>query len=415
MKKLLTLSVLALSAFANATPSYYQQVGEEREYYEYQEMILQNQKKSHFIGITSDEQKLYLDALEDILDEYPENKNALQSLKVSNVFFYDIADQFRAAILKIKYNLAGSIPTDLAEMIRNELLKEDPERRLIYLMAAHQELMIQVGHSELIDLAKKHKTFYDVQGSDETDGDYVEAPQVYTDLFYATPDVTTYMNGEYIKSVKVFKFCRTNRLYPCLMIMKDVNDQAVRNADGTLWTHTSLASSSRGLPSYTRNGNTPAGVYTIDSVMPVADQQISFGKFRRMILNFVPAAKNEELIKSLLPVSSHDKEWWKTSIVARDIGRNLLRIHGTGKINNDPNTPYFPFMRTSGCIAQRENTYAGVKYTDQRELLDKIMTAMELQPKYENEIKIKGILYLIELNDTNAPVTNADLLALGIN
>jgi hypothetical protein len=113
------------------------------------------------------------------------------------------------------------------------------------------------------------------------------------------------------------------------MVMKDINDQPIREASGALWVHPSLASSSRGLPSYTRNGNTPAGIFTIDSVMPVADQQISYGKNRRMILNFVPAAKNEELIKSLLPPSSHDKEWWKTSVVARDIGRNLFRIHGT--------------------------------------------------------------------------------------
>lgn len=414
MKKLLILGVFALSTATYAAASLQHEISEERDYYEYQEMILSNSQKSHFIGVMADEQKLYLDALEDILAESPKNTNALRSLIATNAFFYEIADQFRAAILKIKYNVSASIPSDLVEMIHNELLQEEPDRRLLYLMAAHQDLL-ETRHKDILTLARKHKAFYDVQDTGESDGETVEAPEVYTDLFYATPDVTTYMNGEYIKSVKIFKFCRTNRLYPCLMVMKDVNDQPIREASGALWVHPSLASSSRGLPSYTRNGNTPAGIFTIDSVMPVADQQISYGKNRRMILNFVPAAKNEELIKSLLPPSSHDKEWWKTSVVARDIGRNLFRIHGTGKVNTDPNTPYFPFMRTSGCIAQRENSYSGVKYNDQRELLDMVMTAMELQPKYENEIKIKGIIYVIELNDKNAPVSREDLLALGIN
>jgi hypothetical protein len=234
------------------------------------------------------------------------------------------------------------------------------------------------------------------------------------DLFHNTPDVTTYMNGEYVKSVKIFMFCRTNRLYPCLMVMKNVHGEAVRNEEGKLWSNPALASSSRGLPSYVRNGNTPAGIHTIDSVMPYADATLSFGKFRRMILNFVPKSKDESLIKSLLPVSSHESDWWKSGVVARDIGRNLIRIHGTGKINTDKNTPYYPFMRTSGCIAQRENTYDGVTYKDQRNLLDSIMMAMDLAKTYDNETNIKGILYLVELDDTNAPVALEDLALRGI-
>jgi hypothetical protein len=96
------------------------------------------------------------------------------------------------------------------------------------------------------------------------------------------------------------------------------------------------------------------------------------------------------------------------------MGRNLLRIHGTGKINTDKQTPYYPFMRTSGCIAQRENTYDGLTYVDQRNLLDSIMKAMDLAATFENETNIKGILYLVELDDANAPVTLNDLALRGI-
>jgi hypothetical protein len=133
-----------------------------------------------------------------------------------------------------------------------------------------------------------------------------------------------------------------------------------------------------------------------------------------MILNFIPKSKNEVLMKSLLPASSQVSDWWKPTTVARDIGRNLLRIHGTGKINTDKNTPYYPFMRTSGCIASRENTYDGVTFTDQRELLDMMMKAMDLAPSFENETSIKGILYLVEIDDLNEPVTLNDLALRGI-
>ena len=160
--------------------------------------------------------------------------------------------------------------------------------------------------------------------------------------------------------------------------------------------------------------NTPQGIHTIDSVMPSADAQMSFGKFRRLILNFIPKSKNEVLTKSLLPESSLNSDWWKSAVVSRDIGRNLLRIHGTGKINVDKQTPYYPFMRTSGCIAQRENTYDGVTYRDQRHLLDTVMKALDLAAIYENETQAKGILYLMEIDDKNAPVTLEDLSLRGI-
>ena len=133
-----------------------------------------------------------------------------------------------------------------------------------------------------------------------------------------------------------------------------------------------------------------------------------------MILNFIPKSRDEVLTKALLPLSSHDSDWWKPAVVSRDIGRNLLRIHGTGKINVDKETPYYPFMRTSGCIAQRENTYEGVTFKDQRNLLDSIMTAMDLELNYSNETHVKGILYLVDIDDENAPVTLHDLAIKGI-
>ena len=72
-------------------------------------------------------------------------------------------------------------------------------------------------------------------------------------------------------------------------------------------------------------------------------------------------------------------------------------------------------MRTSGCIAQRENTYDGVTFKDQRDLLDSVMAAMDMAAVFENEPKIKGLLYLIEIDDKQAPVSLEDLAMRGID
>jgi hypothetical protein len=372
---------------------------------------LQSKNKSNILtGFSSFEQKLLVDAAWDIAEEG--DPTVINTLTESNTLHYDLIERLRLGILRIKFKRSSTLPQTLVEELINLLNQEKIDIRIVYIIAAYEEDVLAAGHSELIAKAKLHAEYFDVALDQERKNDITE--DMISDLFHKTPDVTTYMNGEYVNSVKIFMFCRENRLYPCLMVMKNVHGETVRDDDGIIWSHKSLASSARGLPSYSRNGNTPTGILTIDSVMPVADQQISFGKFRRMILNFIPKSKDESLMKALLPASSHNEDWWKSSVTARDIGRNLFRIHGTGKLNQDPTVPYYPFMRTAGCIAQRENTYDGIKYQDQRELLDAIMIAMNMEPSFENEIKVKGILYLVEIDDKNAPVELEDLALRGI-
>lgn len=388
-----------------------QNIFEEVLYNDFQQNILEGSTSSRFSGFTAQEQSLYVDALWDLSEDG--NEAALKTLNELEPLHYELTEQLRVAILKLKHQRADKLPPELEAEILNALLNPLVDVRLIYTIAAYEAELLAAGHDKLISYAKNHPPYFDIS-EDEIRRKEETTDSVISDLFHNAPDTTIYMNGEYVKSVKIFMFCRDNRLYPCLMTMRDIHGEVVRNADGSIWTHPALASSARGLPSYTRNGNTPAGIFTIDSVMPSADQQLSFGKFRRMILNFVPKSKDEKLLKSLLPKSSHLEDWWKPTIVARDAGRNLFRIHGTGKLNKDPMTPYYPFMRTSGCIAQRENSYPEMKYQDQRELLDDIMTAMDLVPNYQNEVKVKGILYLMEIDDKNGPVLAEDLALRGI-
>lgn len=399
-------TVFIFTSFAWANPAV-----EESLYHQFQKNIRsQNSNMKSLTGFSSFEQSLFVDALWDLVDE--NDQAAINFLSSDAPVYYELAQKLRVAILRIKYKQAPVLPIQLENEIINALQSPVVEVKIIYLIAAHEKELAAANHVEMIELAKTHPQYYDVVDDQEIVKEISD--NMLIDLFHLTPDITTYMNGEYLNSVKIFMFCRSNRLYPCLMVMKNNRGEAVRLQDGTLWSNPALASSARGLPSYSRNGNTPQGIHTIDSVMPVADSQTSFGKFRRMILNFIPKSRDEVLTKALLPASSQESEWWKSAVVSRDIGRNLLRIHGTGKINVDKETPYYPFMRTSGCIAQRENTYEGVTYKDQRNLLDSIMLAMDLGLNYSNETQIKGILYLVDIDDENAPVTLQDIASRGI-
>ncbi len=401
---LLTISLPSLGATSQA-------VLEESLYFNFQKTILDKSlAQKGMNGFSAFEQGLFVDAIWDLAEE--KSPEALEALDTIQTFHYTLFEKLRIGILRLKYSRATDLPVDLVTELQNALLEPKADIRIVYTIAAYEAELLAAGHTDLISTAKGHPEYMDVAA--DSDRKKELTTDMIADIFHRTPDVTTYMNGEYVKSVKIFMFCRSNRLYPCLMTMRDAHGEVVRNADGTIWTHKALASSKQGLPSYTRNGNTPTGILTIDSVMPVADQQTSFGKNRRMILNFVPKSKNEQLFRSLLPESSQTDDWWKENITARDIGRNLFRIHGTLKINTDATVPYYPFMRTSGCIAQRENTYEGVTFNDQRVLLDSIMTALDLEPVFANEPKIKGILYLVEIDDTDEVVTEEALRSFGI-
>lgn len=213
----------------------------------------------------------------------------------------------------------------------------------------------------------------------------------------------------YKGKVRLFMFCRHNHEHPCLLVMKDQKGRWHKDSNGKLWSQPKLGLSRHGLPAHQVNGDTPQGIYTIDSVMPETNRQLVFGKFRRLILNFISKSRNEKDFKSLMPKSVQGLSWWQEGMVARDVGRSLLRIHGTGLINVNPASNWYPFFPTSGCIASRENRYDGQEFIDQRELLDEMMKASGLNPVFANEAKLKGLLYVVDIDSKEAPVTQAEV------
>ncbi len=201
--------------------------------------------------------------------------------------------------------------------------------------------------------------------------------------------------------LSLFALFGKDRSIPGRMFIRRADGSFVHKKNGDLWSVRVLGTSGRGLPFNHSNGTTPAGVYTVDSVMPEANHPYEFGKFRRMKVNFLAASPNEENIKQFLPRAQHTNTWWLPSIVGRELGRSLLRIHGTGRVNKNPFSPHFPMVPSSGCLTTTERNFMGlVSINDQRLLLDAIMMALELEPSFENESKIHGLLYVIEFDGT---------------
>ena len=240
-----------------------------------------------------------------------------------------------------------------------------------------------------------------------TTSDWNDRYDVAKALLTEEPPIQTYWDGRYYQKPRIYMFCRDNRKQKCLMLMKDAAGNLID------WSQESLGHSRHRKDFHQTNGNTPSGVWRIDSVMPSADQQRVFGKFRRLIINFVGHSQDEINIKKLLPTMTHNHSWWHEGVVARNNGRGLFRIHGTG-LRSSRFRSYFPLVPTAGCVAQSENTYNKIIYRDQRLLLDQLMVASGLDPIYENETEILGLLYVIDIDKKEEPVTIESLKEVGI-
>ena len=57
--------------------------------------------------------------------------------------------------------------------------------------------------------------------------------------------VDDYLDGDYSKASKIYMYCRKSRLHPCLMIVKKGDGSFHTTHDGKVWSHKSLALSSR--------------------------------------------------------------------------------------------------------------------------------------------------------------------------
>lgn len=209
---------------------------------------------------------------------------------------------------------------------------------------------------------------------------------------------------------QIYMFCRVDRRFPCYMLFKDIDGNFLLNDSGEVVGQPALAYSRKKKVPTKKDGHTPSGLLMINGVMPEANKKTVFGKYRRLIVDF---ASNSQLEK-WIPENHLGKEWWKEAQVAKEVGRKYLRVHGTGLRNGNSRSTYYPFIKTRGCIAQRENRYRDLdmNFKDQNILLNILMEAQGLEVKFENHTRIKSALYLVELSNDKSAVTRDEALSL---
>lgn len=339
---------------------------------------------------------------------YNKNKYEIESAVAQFKNQYLSSTQ-RLQLLSIKREHISSRSSDpalfekLGERMRTRSLSQIELQKIFFLSEDRYD-------AELMGLIKKHyyKEYQEFQNY-QIHITSTPTEQQVKDLLRKTPSYSRYKNGHYANGIKIFMFCREKRKYPCMKVMKDRKGNFVKLKNGKYWSQPSLALSRWGRKYHQSNGNTPTGVFRIDGVMPSANKKHIFGKYRRLILNFVSKSSRERSIKALLPASSHQAGWWKQNIVARDNGRNLFRIHGTGFKNENEYSDYHTFVPTSGCVSEREGDYEYDSFQDQKDLLNVAMKAQGLSVKYKNHRKIKGLLYVVNLDNKRGAVTLKDL------
>lgn len=418
-------------------------------YHRYRESLLNKKFDKISQRFLSDDTEQFVDALWDLVDE-----GLIIELKfIKKYFKRDFYHQQFSLFNKIRLEFLTSLHSDQERFLKVTLKEvekllhfyslDTDERKKILKLQSHSNFYSQITDEDF----KKSLYFFWLYEKDISDPKLLQLIQSTKKKQWALSHFAETLSFDHFKSIideispissnslkdlilnslpnnlvppftrfiRLFMLCRKDRSFPCLMLMKDQKNNLVRDEQGEVWTHKGLGASIKNIPSYKINGHTPQGVYTMDSVMPYANQRITFGKYRRIILNFIPASPKENSLTSLIPESSRLEKWWMESVFARDIGRKYLRIHGTGKKNQYPQRPYYPFMKTLGCIAQRENTYGKIYFKDQKDLLQKILKEMDLAPIYQNEPLIRGLLYVVNIDDKKAPVTWKDIAYLNLD
>ena len=222
------------------------------------------------------------------------------------------------------------------------------------------------------------------------------------ELFYKKVSGNQVLNSNQVNELLKFKtgittayaLLNVDRSHPGLLLLKNSDGQFLEQ-NGKIWHRPILGQSSRGLSFQYSNGRTPLGIYHSKSVMPKADQFNEFGRFRRVKLEFT---KDFEESKALLPRTHHGLHWWKQSHMACDLGRSLLRIHGSGRLNLNPFSSHFPMVSSSGCLTLTEMNLPLLNLFHQQDFLKAHLWGQGLDQSYENELNIHGLLYVVETN-----------------
>jgi len=238
------------------------------------------------------------------------------------------------------------------------------------------------------------------------------------------PPLGDLLNYQLTSLPQLYVLCRPNRAIACLTLLKDGQGKFLRRQDTSLWSLNLLARSVYPLAWNFNSGETPQGLMRLEGTIARGPLEFrAFGQFPsvKVFLPFEPGASEFApglpkttpldlgMYRSQWPQSWQDYRPIEESFWAGRIGRNLIRIHGSGE---DP-AYYYPTSTdlpnlTIGCIAALE------QYGPDGQLL---RADLPLLLEAWNKIQPSGLvgyLWLVEVPgpDTPVPVTEIAPLLL---
>ncbi len=214
----------------------------------------------------------------------------------------------------------------------------------------------------------------------------------------------------------LFSLQRTNRNYPGLVLIRKPDGKFLRREDGSIFTISQLARSISNMPSYVVNGNTPQGIFSIQTIKQAKSEvigptpaimtalpfEVSVDKFFH---NTDKKGKWDlDMYLTLFPPSWREYFPIQEAFIAGEIGRNAIYAHGT-TVDTElfRDYSYYPNTPTKGCLSAKEiwsKKNGKSIYSDQITLLKAVKS---LEPS-------NGYMIVLEVDDREMPVSLDDVL-----
>ncbi len=342
------------------------------------------------LGLTRSDAKYLVDALWDLVAEDQTRVRTSEALKrweAIDASAFEAPERIRLLLLGLKLQARAAQIGKVRNLVRTSL-SGTLDRRALVIIFNHAQALRDGGlDAEITEVELRNREFLETYQS-ITGARTSEA---------ALEDPASILQSTRSAGTVVFVACRPDRALPCLLKVRQKNSKFVRSG-GQAFHLPVLAFSRLKLPFHHENGETPAGVYFVDGVMPVADKQLEFGRNRRLILNFA----DEAAVRTILPATELEKHWWRETLLAKTLGRSNLRAHGTGVTNTDPSSTHPQLVPSVGCLKLREGSYPERTFDDQRVFLDVLMRAQGLPLKSTNETHIRATLVIFHVSGAGA-------------
>lgn len=217
----------------------------------------------------------------------------------------------------------------------------------------------------------------------------------------------------------VYSFQRKNRENRGMAMVRGIDGRFVRNADGSYFNIAQLAMAKSRLPGTITNGNTPQGLFTIVGTVNPTDisigptpaleskvpKEATVADYEHTAASTPATEWTEERYWSFFPDSWRGYAPMREVWLAGLAGRDEMWLHGnTVNPAYYRNETHFPYAPSAGCMVAMEywsKDDGTLVHSDQMALIKALASTG----------KMEGYLIVVEIDDRNAPVQMADVIA----